>query len=157
MRAGLKLQLQKIRKGLRTKWLSSPALRRMEGSRVVWWWKLKDDKVDVNCKYEAKTGICNRLDIPLAAATALWSSSIYSTLYFCWINSYWLQVHTALHILGRKTGTCGSGFRYTLSFIILFDKLISIGHRYTPYFIFWMRKQMTAWWVHSSLGKYHTI
>ena len=58
------------------------------------------------------------------------------------INGYSLQVHAALHILGRKTGTCGPGLRYTLLLIFLFDKLTSTGCRYMPRFIFWMKKQV---------------
>ena len=46
MRAGLRLQLRKIAKKSRAKWSSSTALRRMAVSCVVWWWKLKNDKVD---------------------------------------------------------------------------------------------------------------
>ena len=74
--------------------------------------------------------------IIIFASTALQSTNICSTLYFTWINGYWLQVYTALHILGKKTGTCGLKLRYTFLFIILFDKLTGTSHRYTLCFIF---------------------
>ena len=98
----------------------------------------------VTVRYEAKIGTCDRLDISATAATALLTSNICFALYFCWINGYWLQVYAALHILVKKTGTCGPELRYTLSFIFLFDKLTDIGHKYMPHFIFWMRKQATT-------------
>ena len=83
-----------------------------------------------------KIGTCDRLDTPAAATTALRSLSMYSALYIRWINGYWSQVHTVLHIFGKKTGIYGLEFRYTLPFIFLFNKLTDTGRKYLPRFIF---------------------
>ena len=111
----------------------------MEGSRVVWWWKLKDDKVDGNCKIWSENrylrpawhtcSCCHRVTILKYMFRLIFSLDQWLLVVGTYRASHFLpprydpQVYVPPYIFVGSTVT---------------------GRRYIPRFTFWVGKQVPA-------------